>query len=243
MENSKFVLGSKYDLRTKLILLIGANILIFLGFDWIYQSLITLFFIVIIISDGYKESAIRYILFFVISVVLEKSLAYFSMNFLLKLILFLLAIGRKFLPCIIVGKWILNSTSVSSAVATLQKLKLSKDSLIMISVIFRCLPTIKDEWNHINMAMKTRGINFNLINLIRKPTLIMEYFFVPLFVSVIEIGDELSQSAIIRGLDAPVNKTSRCLIKFRRKDIFVLLFMILIILIIAFMKISGWTYD
>ena len=237
MENSKFVLGSKYDLRTKLILLIGANILIFLGFDWIYQSLITLFFLVIIISDGYKKSAIKYILFFVISVVLEKSLAYFNMNFLSNLILFILAIGRKFLPCIIVGKWILNSTSVSSAVATLQKLKLSKDSLIMISVIFRCLPTIKDEWSHINMAMKTRGINFNLI---RKPTLIMEYFFVPLFVSVIEIGDELSQSAIIRGLDAPVNKTSRYLIKFRRKDICVLLSMILIILIVVFMKISGW---
>ena len=185
MENSKFVLGSKYDLRTKLILLIGANILIFLGFDWIYQSLITLFFLVIIISDGYKKSAIKYILFFVISVVLEKSLAYFNMNFLSNLILFILAIGRKFLPCIIVGKWILNSTSVSSAVATLQKLKLSKDSLI-------------------------------------------------------EIGDELSQSAIIRGLDAPVNKTSRYLIKFRRKDICVLLSMILIILIVVFMKISGW---
>lgn len=240
MENSKFVLGSKYDLRTKLILLIGANILIFLGFDWIYQSLITLFFLVIIISDGYKKSAIKYILFFVISVVLEKSLAYFNMNFLLNLILFILAIGRKFLPCIIVGKWILNSTSVSSAVATLQKLKLPKDSLIMISVIFRCLPTIKDEWSHINMAMKTRGINFSLINLIRKPTLIMEYFFVPLFVSVIEIGDELSQSAIIRGLDTPVNKTSRYLIKFRIKDICVLLSMILIILIVVFMKISGW---
>ena len=236
MENSKFVLGSKYDLRTKLILLIGANILIFLGFDWIYQSLITLFFLVIIISDGYKKSTIRDILFFVISVVLEKSLAYFLLN----LILFILAIGRKFLPCIIVGKWILNSTSVSSAVATLQKLKLSKDSLIMISVIFRCLPTIKDEWSHINMAMKTRGINFNLINLTRRPTLIMEYFFVPLFVSVIEIGDELSQSAIIRGLDAPVNKTSRHLIKFRKNDIGVLILMILILSIVIFMKVSGW---
>lgn len=240
MENSKFVLGSKYDLRTKLILLIGANILIFLGFDWIYQSLITLFFLVIIISDGYKKSAIRYILFFVISVVLEKSLAYFNMNFLLNLILFILAIGRKFLPCIIVGKWILNSTSVSSAVATLQKLKLPKDSLIMISVIFRCLPTIKDEWSHINMAMKTRGINFNLINLTRRATLIMEYFFVPLFVSVIEIGDELSQSAIIRGLDAPVKKTSRHLIKFRKNDIGVLFLMILILSIVIFMKVSGW---
>ena len=240
MENSKFVLGSKYDLRTKLILLIGANILIFLGFDWIYQSLITLFFLVIIISDGYKKSAIRYISFFVISLALEKAFAYVNMNFLLDLILFLLAIGRKFLPCIIVGKWILNSTSVSSAVATLQKLKLSKDSLIMISVIFRCLPTIKDEWSHINMAMKTRGINFNLINLIREPTLIMEYFFVPLFVSAIEIGDELSQSAIIRGLDAPVNKTSRHLIKFRKNDIGVLILMILILSIVIFMKVSGW---
>ena len=240
MENSKFVLGSKYDLRTKLILLIGADILIFLGFDWLHQSLITLFFLVIIMSDGYKKSAIRYISFFVISLALEKAFAYVNMNFLLDLILFLLAIGRKFLPCIIAGKWILNSTSVSSAVATLQKLKLSRDSLIMISVIFRCLPTIKDEWSHINMAMKARGINFNLINLIRKPTLIMEYFFVPLFVSVIEMGDELSQSAIIRGLDAPVNKTSRYLIKFRIKDIYVLLSMILIILIVVFMKISGW---
>lgn len=240
MENSKFVLGSKYDLRTKLILLIGANILIFLGFDWIYQSLITLFFLVIIISDGYKKSAIRYISFFVISLALEKAFAYVNMNFLLDLILFLLAIGRKFLPCIIVGKWILNSTSVSGAVATLQKLKLSKDSLIMISVIFRCLPTIKDEWSHINMAMKTRGINFNLINLIRKPTLIMEYFFVSLFVSVMEIGDELSQSAIIRGLDAPVQKTSRYLIKFRKNDIGVLILMILILSIVIFMKVSGW---
>ena len=68
----------------------------------------------------------------------------------------------------------------------------------------------------------------------------MEYVFVPLFVSVIEIGDELSQSAIIRGLDAPVNKTSRYLIKFSRSDIYILLSMIVIILIVVFMKISGW---
>ena len=90
------------------------------------------------------------------------------------------------------------------------------------------------------MAMKTRGISVSIYNLFHRPAATMEYFFVPLFVSVIEIGDELSQSAIIRGLDAPVNKTSRYLIKFRRKDICVLLSMILIILIVIFMKISGW---
>ena len=108
----------------------------------------------------------------------------------------------------------------------------------MISVIFRCVPTIKDEWSYINIAMKTRGINFNLTNLIKKPALILEYFFVPLFVSVIEIGDELSQSAIIRGLDAPVTKTSRHLIKFRTKDICIIISSVLIISIVVFMKAS-----
>ena len=238
MTNAKIVLGSKYDLRTKIILLISANILIFLGFGLIYQSLISLFFVGIIINDGHIKSAIKYILFFVISVVLEKTIVHLDMGFIMSLIMFIFAIGRKFLPCIIIGKWILNSTSVSIAVSTLQKFKLPRDSLIMISVIFRCLPTIKDEWSYINIAMKTRGINFNLTNLIKKPVLILEYFFVPLFVSVIEIGDELSQSAIIRGLDAPVTKTSRHLIKFRTKDICIIISSVLIISIVVFMKAS-----
>ena len=233
MANAKIVLGSKYDLRTKMILLISANILIFLGFGLIYQSLISLFFVGIIINDGHIKSAIKYILFFVISVVLEKTIVHLDMGFIMSLIMFIFAIGRK-----LIGKWILNSTSVSIAVSTLQKFKLPRDSLIMISVIFRCVPTIKDEWSYINIAMKTRGINFNLTNLIKKPALILEYFFVPLFVSVIEIGDELSQSAIIRGLDAPVTKTSRHLIKFRTKDICIIISSVLIISIVVFMKAS-----
>ena len=240
MVSEKIVLGSKYDLRTKIILLISANILIFLGFGLIYQSLISLYFIAIIISDGYIKSAIKYILFFLISIVIEKAIIYFDMSFIMNLIMFIFAVGRKFLPCIIIGKWILNSTSVSIAVSTLQKVKLPRDSLIMISVIFRCLPTIKDEWSHINIAMKTRGINFNLNNLIKKPALILEYFFVPLFVSVLEIGDELSQSAIIRGLDAPIIKTSRHLIKFRTKDLCIIISSISIISIVVFMKVSRW---
>ncbi|MGF0096229.1 hypothetical protein ACQRC6_07290 [Peptoniphilus sp. SGI.035] len=68
----------------------------------------------------------------------------------------------------------------------------------------------------------------------------MEYFFIPLFASVLEIGDELSQSAIVRGLDAPVEKTSRHLIKFRKNDISVLILMVLNLLIVIFMKESGW---
>lgn len=236
MGSKNFVLRSTYDFRTKLILLLGANALIFLGKGVIYECFITLFFLAVIAASGYVKSAFKYSVFFAVSVAVERIFINADIHFFLNLVLFVTAIARKFLPCIIIGKWILNSTSPSSAVATLQKLKMPKDALIMISVIFRCFPTIKDEWSHINTAMKTRGMNFNLYNVLHRPALTMEYFFIPLLVSVIEIGDELSQSAIVRGLDAPNRKTSRHLITFTKHDVFVLSLLCLVFVAVVFAK-------
>lgn len=235
----KFVLGYTYDLRTKLALLIGANILIFIGSGILYESFLTLLCLMVIMSNGYLKSALKYILFFAVSVVVETTVVNLDIHFFVNLILFVVAIIRRFLPCIIIGKWTLSSTSSSLAVATLQKMRLQKDVLIMISVIFRCFPTIKDEWSHINMAMKTRGISFSFYNLVHRPTTTIEYFFVPLFVSVIEIGDELSQSAIVRGLDAPVVKTSRHIIKFKISDCIVLTALIGVICMVVLIRLWG----
>lgn len=235
----KFVLGYTYDLRTKLALLIGANILIFIGSGILYESFLTLLCLMVIMSNGYLKSALKYILFFAVSVVVETTVVNLDIHFFVNLILFVVAIIRRFLPCIIIGKWTLSSTSSSLAVATLQKMRLQKDVLIMISVIFRCFPTIKDEWSHINMAMKTRGISFSFYNSVHRPTATIEYFFVPLFVSVIEIGDELSQSAIVRGLDAPVEKTSRHIIKFKISDCIVLTALIGVICMVVLIRLWG----
>lgn len=241
MNGKKFVPGHTYDLRTKLILLLGVNILIFLGNSILYESFLTLLCLIVIISNGYVKSAFKYILFFTFSVAAEIIIANLEIHFLVNLILFVVAIIRKFLPCIIVGKWILSSTSSSLAVATLQKMRLPKDALIMISVIFRCFPTIKDEWSHINMAMRTRGISFSFYNLVHRPVITIEYFFVPLFVSVIEIGDELSQSAIVRGLDAPAIKTSRHIIKMKIGDYMILTLLLAVICMVVLMRL--WVYQ
>ena len=240
MNGKKFVLGHTYDLRTKLILLLGVNILIFLGNSILYESFLTLLCLIVIISNGYVKSAFKYILFFTFSVAVETIIANLEIHFLVNLILFVVAIIRKFLPCIIIGKWILSSTSSSLAVATLQKMRLPKDALIMISVIFRCFPTIRDEWSHINMAMRTRGISFSFYNLLHRPVTTIEYFFVPLFVSVIEIGDELSQSAIVRGLDAPVIKTSRHIIKMKIGDYMILTSLLAVICMVICMRLWGY---
>ncbi len=108
--------------QNKTILLIGCEYFNFFRVWLIYQSLITLFFLSLLLAMV-KKSAIRYILFFVISVVLKIPFVYFSINFLLNLILFILVIECKFFYYH--GKWIL-FTFVSSAVYKFTKISFQK---------------------------------------------------------------------------------------------------------------------
>ncbi len=55
----------------------------------------------------------------------------------------------------------------------------------------------------------------------------IEYRLVPLMVSVVKIGDELSAAALTRGLGAPVKRTNICKIGFRVQDIVIILLCLL----------------
>ena len=52
-----------------------------------------------------------------------------------------------------------------------------------------------------------------------KPTKMLEYRMVPLLVSCVKIGEELSAAALTRGLGAPVRRTNICRIGFGKFDI------------------------
>lgn len=55
----------------------------------------------------------------------------------------------------------------------------------------------------------------------------IEYRLVPLMVSMVKIGDELSAAALTRGLDAPVKRTNICKIGFHVQDIVIILLFLL----------------
>ena len=52
----------------------------------------------------------------------------------------------------------------------------------------------------------------------------VEYRLVPLIVSVVKIGDELSAAALTRGLGAPGRRTNLCRIGFHVQDLMAALF-------------------
>lgn len=91
---------------------------------------------------------------------------------------------------------------------------ISEKIVIPMLVIFRFIPTIRDEYHAISDAMRMRGISFRG----KKPLEMIEYRIVPLMISVVKIWDELSAASLTRGLGAPVKRTNICRIGFGFTD-------------------------
>ena len=64
------------------------------------------------------------------------------------------------MPCIMMGYFVISTITVSEFVAALEKLHIPQTITIPLSVMFRFFPTVLEEFNAINDAMRMRGIRF-----------------------------------------------------------------------------------
>ena len=214
-----------FDPRTKVLLLIELDMLIFLGRSLFYETSVFLLCSLILLVGGQRKTAIKYIGLFVIFVGIEHLIRPYMAHFSVSLIYFAVVIIRKVLPVFILAKWLIATTKVSAFVAALWKMRFPRNMIITGSVIFRCFPTIREEWTAIQSAMRMRGIECNARNLLLKPSETITYTLIPLFISILNISDELAQAALCRGLDNPGRHTCMTEIGFRLPDV---IFLILI---------------
>ena len=112
------------------------------------------------------------------------------------------------------GEYVIATTSVSEFISAMEKLHMPQQVTIPLSVMFRLFPTIGAEWRSIRCAMRMRGIHLGGA----KAGQVVEYQMVPMMTSSVRIGEELSASALTRGLGAPVKRTNICRIGFRAQD-------------------------
>lgn len=198
----------KFDLRTKLMLLLVVNLFLLLSHALVFELVLVFGCLLLITIDGLPKSALHFLTAFFIMLGIDQLATPHMNGFAFTLVSFLVVSLRKFLPCFILGKWILTKTEVSEFVAVMWKLRLPQTAIIPLSVIFRYFPTIKEEWTSIRAAMKMRGIHVSL-----------EHIMVPLLMSAVNISEELSAAALCRGLDNPGVHSSLVQVKFGYRDI------------------------
>ena len=189
--------GIVLDPRTKLFMLITITTLMFStsndGIMNIVKPILSLIPFALILSEHKFKTAGKYAVLYAVCFVLERLALNVWSGMISFLILAATSIMTRFAPGI---------------------MHVTEKIIIPLSVIFRFFPTIKEEYQAIRDAMKMRNIRFGGKN----PFLMIEYRLIPLMVSVIKIGDELSAAALTRGLGAPVRRTNVCEIGFHVQD-------------------------
>jgi energy-coupling factor transport system permease protein len=146
------------------------------------------------------------------------------------IVVLLVGLVLRLFPAFAMGDYIVNSTTAGECITSLSRMHVGRCITIPLSVLFRFLPTMREELGAIKDAMRMREIQFGTKKFWQNPTALLEYRFIPFMISVVKIGDELSAAALSRGLDNPVPRTNITKIGFSRFDVMTLVFSAVLLL-------------
>jgi energy-coupling factor transport system permease protein len=120
---------------------------------------------------------------------------------------FFLFMISRFVPLSALIMIVTRTSGVSQIIQALEKLHLPRVMIIPISVMFRFLPTIRQETSFITDSMRMRNAFSGPEMILKSPVLVMEYLFVPLLMRAVKIAEELAASAVVRGIESPCART------------------------------------
>jgi len=203
---------------------IKLTLLPFVGFTSFFISntillfgLIGFAFFLYVYSSMWKR-ALRFILFFVLLYCIELGIGKFCEASIVFAIYMFIYFASRMTLIAMFGGYITKTTSVSEMLEALNRMKVP-------------IKALKEN-------MKIRGIVTSRFFPLLHPIKYIEYTLVPLLMRMIKISDELSASALIRGLDSDENRVTLTKLKFRTTDLLIgLLGALMIALVIVIQKI------
>ena len=87
-----------------------------------------------------------------------------------------------------------------SLIAALNKLKIPRAATLSLTVMFRFMPTLAEEYRHIRESQKIRSIGVSAVNVVCHPLITLECILVPMLIRTSKVADELSASVQVRGM-------------------------------------------
>ena len=193
---------------------------------WNYIIIILLWLI-----SGEVRHAIKFALIFAMVLVVEYASLWIPNDTLKMMVSFVLFIVARSLSMVIMCLWMSAGLCVDDLITSLQNMHIPKGFTITVAVVFRYIPTIGREFRNINNTMKMRGIAFNAKNLFFQPGRTMEYALVPLIMRSIKVADDLSASAMTRGLDLQTKRTSYREVRLHLHDFLITVLFVALILV------------
>ncbi len=199
----------KLDPRTKLLILILINVIVFSNPDFQTELICIGFIVVLSFLIGAYKQALRGVLMYAGMMAILWICGFFP-SVLSGIISMMAICFRKLVPTMIFASALIATTKVSELICALQKIYVPKSIIIPFAVTLRFFPTAKEEFSCIKDAMKLRGIGLNIRNILTRPLTLIECIFVPIMLRCASIAEELSAASVARGIDSEHKRTSLC---------------------------------
>ena len=87
-----------------------------------------------------------------------------------------------------------------SLIAALNKMKIPRAATLSLTVLFRFVPTLAEEYRHIRESQKIRDIGASAAGILCHPLMTSECILVPMLIRASKVADELSASVQVRGM-------------------------------------------
>ncbi len=125
----------------------------------------------------------------------------------------------KCYPCCMIAAVMIGTTQIGEFMAAMAKWNIPRSVVIPLAIMFRYFPTLKEDWGHMKDAMALRGITQSPLSFLKNPSQVVDAFYLPILVTASKAADELSASAITRGIENPRKRTSRLEIRMGSVDV------------------------
>ena len=208
--------GFRLDPRTKILFMAFITTLMFFVYEnLLMDTAVALIALLLLLINHQTRTALIYGGLFALAVAAKVTQGMFVWPAAVNMIsVLLIALVIRLFPIFMLGYYIIESTTTDEFVAAMERWRVPEAFIIPVSVVFRFIPTLKEEAAAIQDAMRMRGIRFGAGRLRKDPSALLEYRVIPLMMSVVKIGDELSAAALTRGLGGLKRRTSIAAIGF-----------------------------
>lgn len=199
----------RFDPRTKILLLVLANVVAFTQRSLRVEITWVVLLLCLISACGCGRAAGKLAVAFALCLGLQYYVFPNGPQILAVTFSIIVSYARKIFPCLIAGTLIIQKTSVRELMLALRKWHIPQGLIIPLSVTVRYFPAMKEEIGYIRDAMKLRDIHG-----VQK----LECLIVPVMISATTTAEELSAAAVTRGIENPKPKTSMVRMRLGAQD-------------------------
>lgn len=211
------------DPRTTVLFLLVVNVVVLSITNLLVTVIGFIFTVLMLITARNRKFLIGYVIFFLTCHALYLVVLPAFPNMAVTIIATFAYFLAKYSVALATGVYFVTTTNAGEFVAAMKRMRIPDFLVVPIAVMFRFFPAVYEEFWAVVNAMKLRQIYRSGWEAFLHPIKTTEYVIVPLLTSVINIGEDLSASAMVRGLGAPARKTTIVPLGFRPFDALVAL--------------------